>query len=77
VGAIVNLLLLAAGFTAIFFIAINEKTFSSLFEDSSTQIVGELLPKILVSLINSIVPFMTMKITLIEKWDDPGFLLKT
>jgi hypothetical protein len=76
-GFILNFFLLGAGFVGIFFVSINEESFRDLFGDSNMQIVGELIPKILVSLINASVPFLTMKITNIEKWDDPAFLLKT
>lgn len=77
VGLIVNVLFLLGGFVAIFFLAISEQNIAGAFEGGSVAIIGEFLPKIGVSIVNVIVPNLTMRITAIEKWDDPAVLTKT
>jgi len=49
---------------------------ASLFDGSSASLVGTFIPKLGISFINSFIPVLTMRLTLIEKWDDPADLTK-
>lgn len=75
---ILNTCVLLAGWAGIVLILTFSSTFSNQFESTSKYILFliKLLPVLAVAFVNAVVPAITLKLTALEQWVDPGFIVK-
>jgi len=75
---ILNTCVLVAGWVGIIMILTFSSNFSNLFSSSSKYILFliKLVPVLAVAFVNAVVPAITLKLTTLEQWVDPGFIVK-
>jgi len=77
VGISLFVVILLIGWGGITFLVLSEKAFVDFFNvDGYGGLAIKLIPKLGVSVINAGLPALTLLITALENWDDPGFILK-
>jgi hypothetical protein len=68
--------MLLAGWIVIVVLTIYESSFVNAFS-SSLQLLASFIIKIGITIVNAAVPALTMKLSVLECWDNPAFDLKT
>lgn len=78
IGTTIYIIILSAGWVIIIALIIQEKSIASSFENSSQglSLFMRFLPKICISFVNAMFPAMTLKITALESWDNPSFIIQ-
>ena len=78
IGSIIFFLILSSGWVIIVLLAVTEKDIANSYSTSSQglSIFMKFLPKVGVSVVNALFPALTLKITALENWDTPGFIIK-
>lgn len=77
ITTIVFIFILSAGWIGIAALVMTEKDFVSSISTSGTmKLLATFIPKLLISIINSSIPTLALKITYYENWDDPAFTVK-
>lgn len=77
ITTIVFIVILLAGWSAITALVIVEKDMvSAISPGNSIDLLIKFIPKLLISVINSVIPVLALKITYLENWDDPAFTVK-
>ena len=75
---ILNVILLVIGWGLIALILVFSKNFSDLFTGTNSILIFfiKLIPVLTVSLVNWVVPAITLKLTTLEQWDEPAYQVK-
>lgn len=78
IGNIIFVVLLACSWSIIGLLAITQNDITNSFKNSSQAIAitMQFLPKLGISLANSLFPALTLKITNLESWDSSSFIIK-
>lgn len=78
IGSTIFFLILSTGWVVIILLAITEKDIAASFENSSAGLAlfMKFLPKFGISIVNALFPALTLKITALESWDTPSFIIK-
>lgn len=76
-SAVIFLLLLVIGWTVITVLMLTERNFTDAVDAGSSYAIAlKFIPSLGISAVNSIIPKISLKLTELEKWDDPAFSLK-
>ncbi|CAG9331345.1 unnamed protein product [Blepharisma stoltei] len=77
IGSSIYILILIVGWVLIILILVYEKDFvNSIAPTGTWSLVVGFIPKLGISLINAAFPNLTIKITTLENWDSPSYIVK-